>query len=103
MQKHFYDDFHWTDAPSIGKQQKVASSSGGGERASTSGAKSKLVTARGGSGGQGSSRVTAAKKPLGIQNDPKASSTYKSLFNTCAEAKNQIKGHWVTYNPQYFR
>ena len=36
-----------------------------------------------------------------IQQDPKASSVFKSLFTTCEKAKNQPKGHWVTYNPQY--
>ena len=36
-----------------------------------------------------------------IQQDPKASSVFKSLFTTSEKAKKQPKGHWVTYNPQY--
>lgn len=42
------------------------------------------------------------KKPKSVQDDPKASDTYKSLFNTCDKAKKQTQGHWVTFNPQYF-
>nr|CAH8847708.1 unnamed protein product [Trichobilharzia regenti] len=38
-----------------------------------------------------------------IQEDPNVSSVYKSLFNTCEEAKRQPKPHWVTFNPLYFR
>ncbi|KAF5396583.1 Replication termination factor 2 domain containing 1 [Paragonimus heterotremus] len=38
-----------------------------------------------------------------IQDDPKATSVYKSLFTTSEEAKRQPKAHWVTYNPLYFR
>ena len=53
----------------------------------------------------GSSKVvngkTDEKKFKSIQQDPKASSVFKSLFTTCDKAKNQPKGHWVTYNPQY--
>ncbi|XP_076440768.1 replication termination factor 2-like isoform X2 [Babylonia areolata] len=48
----------------------------------------------------GDSRGTKAVKS--IQDDPKASSVYKSLFNTCEQAKKQVQGHWVTFNPQYF-
>ena len=44
---------------------------------------------------------TKGKKKT-IQDDPKASSAYKSLFNTCDAAKKQTQGHWVTFNPQYF-
>ncbi|XP_062575719.1 replication termination factor 2-like [Saccostrea cucullata] len=36
-----------------------------------------------------------------IQKDPKASSTYKSLFTSSTKAKNQQSAHWVTYNPFY--
>ncbi|KAK7502124.1 hypothetical protein BaRGS_00006488 [Batillaria attramentaria] len=50
-------------------------------------------------GAKGDSKLT---KPKTIQEDPKASSVYKSLFTTSAAAKNQMQGHWVTYNPQYF-
>jgi len=42
------------------------------------------------------------KKPKTIQDDPKASSVFKSLFNTHETAKKQQHAHWVTYNPQYF-
>jgi len=42
------------------------------------------------------------KKQKTIQEDPNTSEVYKSLFNTCEKAKNQTKGHWVTFNPQYF-
>ncbi|VDN15525.1 unnamed protein product [Dibothriocephalus latus] len=38
-----------------------------------------------------------------IQDDPNASSVYKSLFTTSKEALNQPKAHWVTFNPLYFR
>ncbi|CAH8518249.1 unnamed protein product [Schistosoma mattheei] len=38
-----------------------------------------------------------------IQEDPNLSSAYKSLFNTCEQAKRQQKSHWVTFNPLYFR
>lgn len=38
-----------------------------------------------------------------IQQDPNATSVYKSLFVTSEEAKRQPKSHWVTYNPLYFR
>ncbi|KAM7538335.1 hypothetical protein Aperf_G00000067088 [Anoplocephala perfoliata] len=38
-----------------------------------------------------------------VQDDPNASSAYKSLFTTCEEARNQPKSHWVTFNPLYFR
>ncbi|PVD23278.1 hypothetical protein C0Q70_16544 [Pomacea canaliculata] len=37
-----------------------------------------------------------------IQQDPKASAVYKSLFTSCQEAKKQKQAHWVTFNPQYF-
>uniref|UniRef100_A0A914X887 Replication termination factor 2 n=1 Tax=Plectus sambesii TaxID=2011161 RepID=A0A914X887_9BILA len=37
-----------------------------------------------------------------IQDDPKASKTYKSLFTTCEVAKNKPAGHWVTYNPLFY-
>ena len=43
-----------------------------------------------------------AKKPKSIQEDPNASDVFKSLFNTSEKAKNQTRGHWVTFNPQYF-
>jgi hypothetical protein len=57
------------------------------------------------SGKQESAPATTAgkdKKTKTIQDDPKASAVFKSLFNTHETAKNQQKAHWVTYNPQYF-
>lgn len=42
------------------------------------------------------------KKPKSIQNDPNASSAYKSLFNTCEKAKNQQQPHWITHNPLFY-
>ena len=42
------------------------------------------------------------KKVKSVQDDPTASSVYKSLFTSCDKAKNQQKAHWVTFNPQYF-
>lgn len=44
----------------------------------------------------------SAKKSKSVQDDPNASSVYKSLFTSCDKAKNQQKAHWVTFNPQYF-
>ena len=43
-----------------------------------------------------------AKKVKSVQDDPNASSVYKSLFTSSEKAKNQQKAHWVTFNPQYF-
>ncbi|OON20252.1 hypothetical protein X801_03870 [Opisthorchis viverrini] len=43
------------------------------------------------------------KSTKSIQEDPTASSVYKSLFTSSEEAKRQPKAHWVTYNPLYFR
>jgi hypothetical protein len=56
-------------------------------------------------GKQGSAPSTTVpkdKKPKTIQDDPKASAVFKSLFNTHESAKKQQQAHWVTYNPQYF-
>ena len=74
----------------------------------TSGGKGDSKLASGSKGG--SSKVTngkegdsqPAKSCKTIQDDPKASTVYKSLFNTCDKAKRQTQGPWVTYNPQYF-
>lgn len=41
------------------------------------------------------------KKTKSIQNDPKNSTTYKSLFTSSSKAKNQMQGNWVTFNPFY--
>ena len=47
--------------------------------------------------------AVAGKQPfMSVQNDPKASEVFKSLFTSSARAKNQQKAHWVTFNPQYF-
>ncbi|OWF52009.1 protein RTF2 homolog [Mizuhopecten yessoensis] len=41
-------------------------------------------------------------KPNGsIQDNPNASTVFKSLFTTSHKAKNQQNAHWVTFNPQY--
>jgi len=45
---------------------------------------------------------SSEKKTKTIQDDPKATEVFKSLFNTHKTAKQQQKAHWVTYNPQYF-
>lgn len=52
--------------------------------------------------GKNGALAADAKKPKNIQEDPNASDVYKSLFNTHEKAKNQMKGNWVTFNPQYF-
>jgi len=36
-----------------------------------------------------------------VQNDPKATAVYKSLFTTHESAQLQDRAHWVTYNPFY--
>ncbi|KAL1117144.1 hypothetical protein AAG570_004472 [Ranatra chinensis] len=36
-----------------------------------------------------------------IAKDPEASTAYKSLFTSSEKAKNQMKAHWITYNPFY--
>ena len=48
------------------------------------------------------SNMTLNKKPaISVAKDPKASEVFKSIFTTHEKAKNQTKGHWVTYNPFY--
>lgn len=42
------------------------------------------------------------KKPKTIQEDPTKTAAYKSLFNTCEKAKNQMQPHWITHNPLYY-
>lgn len=42
------------------------------------------------------------KKAKTIQEDPNASTAYKSLFTTCDKAKNQQKAHWVTFDPCHY-
>ena len=37
-----------------------------------------------------------------IQSDESTTKVYKSIFNTCEDAKNRKTGNWVTFNPQYF-
>ncbi|XP_033737488.1 replication termination factor 2-like isoform X1 [Pecten maximus] len=49
-------------------------------------------------------KTEEAKKPKNggsVQDNPKASKVYKSLFTTSDLAKNQQNAHWVTFNPQY--
>ncbi|KAI0983512.1 hypothetical protein GJ496_007967 [Pomphorhynchus laevis] len=43
-----------------------------------------------------------SKSSISLQADPKKSAVYKSLFNTCNDAKRHKSAHWVTYNPLYF-
>ncbi|KAH9498468.1 Replication termination factor 2 [Bulinus truncatus] len=49
----------------------------------------------------GKSKLTGVSQ-ASIQKDPRASKTFKSLFTTSDEAKNQKQAHWVTYNPLYY-
>ncbi|KAL5965566.1 Replication termination factor 2 [Taenia solium] len=51
---------------------------------------------------EGDKRV-AAPVYASVQDDPNASSAFKSLFTTSEEARRQPKAHWVTFNPLYFR
>ncbi len=90
------------DGPSTSKRAK------GDDKSAVNGkVGSKL--ANGVAGGAAGSKSTIEKveseieklKKKSIQKDSKASSVYKSLFTTCEKARNQPKGHWVTYNPQY--
>ncbi|KAF6031192.1 RTFDC1 [Bugula neritina] len=59
----------------------------------------KLVTAA------SSAAKTVKSKSLSVQDDPKSSEVYKSLFTSSDEAKKQGAQHsgWVSFNPQYFR
>ena len=41
------------------------------------------------------------KTDYSVAKDPNASSVYKSLFTSSVAAKNQMKAHWITYNPFY--
>ncbi|XP_067679268.1 replication termination factor 2-like [Haliotis asinina] len=41
-------------------------------------------------------------KVKSIQEDPTASKAFKSLFTSSDKARNQPKGHWVTFNPMYY-
>ncbi|VDL19661.1 unnamed protein product [Hymenolepis diminuta] len=47
-------------------------------------------------------KAPGSSKYSSVQNDPNASTVFKSLFTTSEEAKNQPKSHWVTFNPLYF-
>ncbi|VDP19452.1 unnamed protein product [Echinostoma caproni] len=51
----------------------------------------------------GTRQSSASSSTRSIQEDPTASSVYKSLFTTSEEARRQPKSHWVTFNPLYFR
>ncbi|CDS42654.1 protein of unknown function DUF602 [Echinococcus multilocularis] len=48
-------------------------------------------------------RKAPAPAYASVQDDPNASSAFKSLFTTSEEARRQPKAHWVTFNPLYFR
>lgn len=47
-------------------------------------------------------KKTSTTSASSIQKDPKTSQTFKSLFTTSEQAKNQKHAHWVTYNPLYY-
>ena len=46
-------------------------------------------------------KTKSDKKTKTIQEDPKSSKAFKSLFTTSEKAQQQGKAHWVTYNPFY--
>lgn len=52
--------------------------------------------------GTSSSSKSSSKGNTMLQNDPKNSSIYKSLFTSSEECKNKPEQHWITYNPLYF-
>lgn len=41
------------------------------------------------------------KSEYSVAKDPSASTVYKSLFTSSSKAQNQMKAHWITYNPFY--
>lgn len=41
------------------------------------------------------------KSAYSVATDPEASAVYKSLFTSSSRAQNQMKAHWITYNPFY--
>lgn len=41
------------------------------------------------------------KSNYSIAKDPEATTVYKSLFTSSTKAQNQMKAHWITYNPFY--
>ncbi|XP_014287528.1 replication termination factor 2 [Halyomorpha halys] len=41
------------------------------------------------------------KSEYSVAKDPNASTVYKSLFTSSSIAQNQMKAHWITYNPFY--
>lgn len=41
------------------------------------------------------------KSEYSVAKDPNASTVYKSLFTSSSRAQNQMKAHWITYNPFY--
>lgn len=45
--------------------------------------------------------MAKVKSNYSVAKDPNASEVFKSLFTTHEKAKNQTKGHWVTYNPHF--
>ncbi|RUS92210.1 hypothetical protein EGW08_000063 [Elysia chlorotica] len=76
-----------TDAPTATKQT----------RKETSDATHKPLT----NGKSGPEKKSKGKKPC-IQDDPKASKTFKSLFTSSEAARNQQQPNWITYNPLYY-
>nr|CAG4638621.1 EOG090X0ACT [Cyclestheria hislopi] len=45
--------------------------------------------------------LSKVKSNYSIAKDPNASEVYKSIFTSHDKSKNQMKPHWVTYNPFY--
>lgn len=45
--------------------------------------------------------MAKVKSNYSVARDPNASEVFKSLFTTHEKARNQTKGHWVTYNPHF--
>ena len=68
----------------------------------TSSSASSSSLAHGSINGAAAASGSNVKKVKSVQDDPNASSVYKSLFTSSDKAKNQQKAHWVTFNPQYF-
>lgn len=92
------------DAPSTSRAGADASSLTQGARPKTKLSNGSTSDSKVTAGKVGSklSQSEGKKSCPSIQDDPKTSKVYKSLFNTCQEAQNQTRGHWVTFNPQYF-
>ncbi|GFN98550.1 replication termination factor 2 domain containing 1, partial [Plakobranchus ocellatus] len=58
--------------------------------------------AKGPLGSSNGDKKSKGSKTSCIQDDPRASKTFKSLFTSSEAAKNQTKPNWITYNPLYY-